>query len=90
MDVFFLIAVIFAASRDQDRAGMLPGHVLLPRDKGGEVCDAQQREALPAVQPPSAVQSLSPRSEAGLIQLRPTAHVDLRLPAGRAQFPDSR
>lgn len=69
---------------------MLPGHVLLPRDKGGEVCDTRQREALPAVQPPAAFQSLPPRSEAGLLQLRPPAHVALWLPAGRTQLPDPR
>ena len=69
---------------------MLPGHVLLPGDKGGEVCDARPREALPAVQPPAAFQSLSPRTEARLVQLRPAAHVALRLPAGRTQFPDPR
>ena len=76
--------------RDRDREGVLPGHVLLPGDQGGEVCDPQQREALPAVQPPAALQSLPPRTEAGLVQLRPAAHVALRLPAGGSQLPDPR
>lgn len=76
--------------RDRDREGVLPGHVLLPGDEGGEVCDPQQREALPAVQPPAAFQSLPPRTEAGLVQLRPAAHVALRLPAGGSQLPDPR
>lgn len=69
---------------------VLPGHVVLPRDKSGEVCDTRPRETLPAVQPPAAFQSLSTRTEAGLVQLRPAAHVALWLPAGRTQFPDAR
>lgn len=58
-----------AASRDWDGASLLQGHVVLPRDEGGEVCDPQQRETFPAVQPAAAFQSLSPRTEAGLLQL---------------------
>lgn len=58
-----------AASRDRDGASLLPGHVVLPRDQGGEVCDPQQREALPAVQPAAAFQGLPSRTEAGLVQL---------------------
>lgn len=87
---FIKIVCFAAASRDRDGEGVLPGHVFLPRNKGREVCNSWQGETLPAVQPPSAFQSLSPRTEAGLIQLRPTSHVALRLPAGRTQFPDPR
>lgn len=76
--------------RDRDGARLLPGHVLLPGDEGREVCNPRPREALPAVQPPATVQSLPPRTEAGLVQLRPAARVALRLPAGRAQLPNSR
>lgn len=79
-----------AASRDRDGASLLPGHVVLPRDQGGEVCHPQQREALPAVQPAAAVQGLPSRTEAGLVQLRPSSHVALRLPVGRTQLSDSR
>lgn len=79
-----------AASRDWDGASLLQGHVVLPRDEGGEVCDPQQREAVPAVQPAAAFQSLPSRTEAGLVQLRPSSHVALRLPAGRAQLSDPR
>lgn len=58
-----------AASRDRDGASLLQGHVVLPRDEGGEVCHPQQRETLPAVQPAAAFQSLPSRTEAGLVQL---------------------
>ncbi len=86
----FVTVWFVAASRDRDGEGMLPRHVLLPRDKGREVCDAQQRQTLPAVQPPAAFKSVPSRAEAGLVQLRPAAHVALRLPAGCAQLPDTR
>lgn len=76
--------------RNRDWACLLQGHVFLPGDKSGEVCDSHQRKALPAVQPPAAVQSLSQRPETGLLQLWPAAHVALRLPAGCSQFPNSR
>lgn len=68
-DVFRSLTGRAAASRDRDGAGLLQGHVVLPRDEGGEVCHPQQREAFPAVQPAAAVQSLPSRTEAGLVQL---------------------
>lgn len=76
--------------RDWDRAGVFPGHVVVPGDQGREVCEPDQGEEVLAVQPAAAVPYLPSWTEAGLLQLRPSAHVALWIPAGRAELPDCR
>lgn len=57
------------AFRDWDGQGVLPGHVLLPGDQGGEVCQPQQGQEVPAVQPAPAQPHLPQRAAPGLLQL---------------------
>ncbi|XP_064495478.1 1-phosphatidylinositol 4,5-bisphosphate phosphodiesterase gamma-1-like isoform X2 [Pseudopipra pipra] len=81
-----------AVRRGQDRhgQGVLPGHVVLPGDQGGEIRQPQQGQEIPAVQPAPAEPDLSQGTAPGLLQLRPAAHVDLREPTRGPQLPDAR